>query len=230
MLVRAVVVACAVVALLAACSSDDDPPPTNPLADTSTPVATGTADATQPPTVTPTPQDPEPTVPPEQALEVFTGNAIELMAEWLGVPATDLAVAEAEALVWPDGCLGVEDPGVSCIQVLTPGFRVVLSDAFDGLHRVHAGPAGELRWAGEAVATGEVSAVQGAAVTIDAGSGEVTAIASPGTRYSGVDGPTRLDELEALAGELEGLRLAIGLDPSPTGGAIPVLAWLTVIE
>ena len=213
--------------LAAACESDDAPPPRNLLADTATPAATGTATATaaatRPSTLTPT-------APPAEALEVITGNAIELMAEWLGVPATDLSVAEAEALVWPSGCLGVAEPGVFCTQALVPGFRIVLRDAFDGLHRIHAGTQGAVRWAGEAVVSGTIVAVQGAAITIDAPGGQLVALASPGTRYTGVDGPTSLDDIEALAADLEGLRVTVAVDPSPTGAALRVLVWLALVE
>jgi hypothetical protein len=31
-----------------------------------------------------------------------------------------------EEVEWPDGCLGVQRPNVACIQVITPGFRIVL--------------------------------------------------------------------------------------------------------
>ena len=210
--------------LAAACESDDEPPPRNPLADTATPAAT------QPPTLTPTAPPDEPAPPSAEALEVVTGNAIELMAEWLGVPATDLSVAEAEALVWPSGCLGVAEPSVFCTQALVPGFRIVLRDAFDGLHRIHAGTRGAVRWAGEAIVSGTIVAVQGAAITIDAADGQLVALASPGTRYTGVDGPTSRDDLEALAADLEGLRVTVAVDPSPTGAALRVLAWLALVE
>ena len=220
--------------LAAACEGGDEPPPRNPLADTATPAATGAATAmaaaTQPPTLTPTASPEEPVPPPAEALEVATGSAIELMAEWLGVSATDLSVAEAEALVWPSGCLGVAEPGVLCTLALVPGFRIVLRDAFDGLHRVHASTQGAVRWAGEAVVSGTIAAVEGAAITIDAPDGQLVALASPGTRYSGVDGPTSRADLEALAADLEGLRVTVAVDPSPTGAALRVLAWLALVE
>ena len=220
----------AVALLAAACESGDGPPPRSPLDDAATGTATGTPAATQPPTRTATASPDDPGAPPDEALEVVTGNAIELMAEWLGVPATDLSVAEAEALVWPSGCLGVEAPGVLCTQALTPGFRVVLRDAFDGLHRVHAGTGGAIRWAGERVVSGAIVAVEGAAVTIDAPDGAIVALASPGTRFTGVDGPTSLDGLAALAADLEGRRVTVAVDPSPTGAALHVLAWLALAE
>ena len=146
------------------------------------------------------------------------------MAEWLGVPATDLSVVEAEALVWPDACLGIDQPGVACAEVLTPGFRVVLSDAFDGLHRVHADASGRLRWAGESVTSGTIVAVEGAAITLDLDGTEQRLIASPGTRYGSGGGELRLDDLA------EGQTVTVAFDPSPTGAAVPVLAWVVVVE
>ena len=56
--------------------------------------------------------------------------------------------------------------GVACATVLTPGFRIVLRDAFGGLHRVHASSDGVMRWAGEAVVIGKVVSVEGAAIVL----------------------------------------------------------------
>ena len=215
-------------ALLAlACDSEDGPPPRSPVADTETPAPTAdvpTATPTLPPTVTSTPQAGDPTPPPGQALELVTGNAIELMAEWLGVPVTDLSVVEAEALVWPDACLGIDQPGVACAEVLTPGFRVVLSDAFDGLHPLHADASGRVRWAGESVTSGTIVAVEGAAITLDLDGTEQRLVASPGTRYGSGGGELRLDDLTV------GQTVSVAFDLSPTGAAVPVLAWVVVVE
>jgi hypothetical protein len=32
-----------------------------------------------------------------------------------------------EAVEWPDSCLGIQDPDVMCMQVITPGYRVILN-------------------------------------------------------------------------------------------------------
>ena len=239
--------------LLAACASEDEPPPRSPLEDTATPA--GPAGSTATPTATPEPSAPAPpstaTASPdatetagapastpagteEQQLELTTGNAIELMAEWSGAPATDFSVEVAEAVAWPDACLGVAQPGVACATVLTPGFRVVLRDALGGQHRVHANSDGVMRWAGEAVVSGTVVAVEGAAIVLGDLEGDhaipgidlvfgdpLTARDAPGSSYIAVAGPSQL---------AEGARVAVGLDSDPGGGPNPLIAWLVVLE
>lgn len=37
------------------------------------------------------------------------------------------AVVIDERIDWPDSCLGVDTPGVLCLQVITPGFRFVVT-------------------------------------------------------------------------------------------------------
>ena len=232
MAARLTLLLAAVLLLAAACGSDDDPPPRNPLDDTASPdtatpaptasPTTPPATATATPAVTATPSGDGASAPDERALEVFTGNAIELMAEWLGVPFTDLSVDSAEALVWPNSCIGIDQPGVACTEILTPGFQVVLRDAFDGVHAIHGSTLGQARWRGEATASGTIAAVQGGSITIADEDGERVLLASPGTSIEGPEGPLGLDSIAT------GLRVAVGFDTSPTGSAIPVLAWLLV--
>jgi hypothetical protein len=106
--------------LAAACGSPgaSDLPTTEPTftlpAPTTTPI---------PPTSTPLP----PTgihipvnVPPAQHV------AIQTLAAALGISADQITVVSIEAVDWPDGCLGVRRMGVLCMQVIVPGFRIVL--------------------------------------------------------------------------------------------------------
>lgn len=44
----------------------------------------------------------------------------------IGVPAQDIEVSVIEATYW-DGCLGIETPGMACIQIAVPGYRIVLT-------------------------------------------------------------------------------------------------------
>ena len=249
MLVR---IACvlAAMALLGACSSEDEPPPRSPLAASPAPAgpAAPTASPTAAPTAAPTPAPTASAAPvatstgvagdegasAEQQLELVTGHAIEFMAEWLGAPATDLAVDLAEALVWPDACLGVVQPGVACAAALTPGFRIVLRDALGGTHRVHASNDGVMRWVGEAIVSGTVVAVEGASIVLSDIEGDhaipgvdlvvgdpATVRDAPGTSYIAVAGPGQL---------AEGVRVAVALDRDPGGGSLPLIAWLVVLE
>lgn len=48
------------------------------------------------------------------------------LARRLGVPEDEIVVKAVEAVEWSDGSLGCPRPGMSYIQVLTPGFRVIL--------------------------------------------------------------------------------------------------------
>lgn len=72
---------------------------------------------------------PEPTSAPESA--VAPGNpavvaAREALAKQLQIEPAAVQVISVEEVQWPDGCLGVRTLGVFCIQVIVPGYRVVL--------------------------------------------------------------------------------------------------------
>jgi hypothetical protein len=44
-------------------------------------------------------------------------------------PANSGAVVSSEYVEWPDSCLGMQTPGVMCLQVITPGYRMILRGA-----------------------------------------------------------------------------------------------------
>jgi hypothetical protein len=48
------------------------------------------------------------------------------LAQRLGVPEGEITVLSVEAVEWRDGSLGCPAPGMAYIQVITPGFRVIL--------------------------------------------------------------------------------------------------------
>jgi hypothetical protein len=52
--------------------------------------------------------------------------AIAALSESLGVAVDEINLISTEAMEWPDGCLGVEEEGLACTQVIMPGFRVIL--------------------------------------------------------------------------------------------------------
>ncbi len=54
--------------------------------------------------------------------------AITALSENLGLPADKITVVSTEVVEWPDGCLGVQEEGLVCTQVITPGFRVILEE------------------------------------------------------------------------------------------------------
>jgi hypothetical protein len=51
---------------------------------------------------------------------------INTLSENLGLAAENIKLVSTEAVEWPDGCLGVQEEGVMCTQVITPGFRIIL--------------------------------------------------------------------------------------------------------
>ena len=52
--------------------------------------------------------------------------ALTALSENLGVPVEEIKLVSTEAVEWPDGCLDVQEEGLVCTQVITPGFRVIL--------------------------------------------------------------------------------------------------------
>ncbi len=53
-------------------------------------------------------------------------DTIADLAERLEISADEITVIQARAVEWNDGSLGCPKPGMMYIQVITPGFRVVL--------------------------------------------------------------------------------------------------------
>lgn len=209
------VIAASVLTLATACGALEESPPRNPLgggptaaAVTATPLASPTA-----------------VVSPSNAaaaidLEAATGLAIEAMAEWLGIPVTQLAVFGAEAVTWPDACIGLVRPGVVCAEVETPGFRVTLLDAFDNPHSVHLDARGGAVWFGLESLRGVVSSVDARSgiVTVQVDGAAVALRGAPGTRWdTGLGGLARLFPGDEVFG---------AYDAAPDGEDPPVIAWL----
>lgn len=78
----------------------------------------------------------------------------QALAKKSGIALDQIKVVDVEPVEWPDGCLGVITRGVSCIQVITPGYRVML-EANGQIYEFHTdqlgntilqanGPSGEL--------------------------------------------------------------------------------------
>lgn len=51
----------------------------------------------------------------------------QMLAQQLQISADQIIVVSAEPVDWPDACLGVESADMMCAQVITPGYRIVLS-------------------------------------------------------------------------------------------------------
>ena len=52
--------------------------------------------------------------------------ALTALSENLGLPVEEIKLVSTEAVEWPDGCLGIQEEGLACTQVIIPGFRVIL--------------------------------------------------------------------------------------------------------
>ncbi|MCK9494967.1 MAG: hypothetical protein M0R75_05655 [Dehalococcoidia bacterium] len=213
-----VVLALLLVILGSACAASD-PPPTSPL-DETTPTVTQTP---PPPSVTP---DTSGTVTPgagstpasDAAAEAerITGEAITRLAEWMGIPETELRLTKIEGVEWPDACLGVQIPSVTCAKAVTPGYRVTLHHVAmpDVPYLVHVSKAGRYAWApSHGPAPRVVASVDPAAgtVTLERVEGEEDKM---GTLHRAVPG----SYLEAPLADLQpGQRVEIGTAPGPSG-------------
>jgi hypothetical protein len=51
----------------------------------------------------------------------------EQLAQELAVPVEQLEIVEVEQIEWPDACLGLAEAGEMCAQVITPGWRAIVS-------------------------------------------------------------------------------------------------------
>jgi hypothetical protein len=48
------------------------------------------------------------------------------LADRLQIDPDTIKLVSVEQEDWPDGCLGVQTPGVMCTMVITPGYLVIL--------------------------------------------------------------------------------------------------------
>ncbi len=48
------------------------------------------------------------------------------LAGMLGIPEAELVTVSVESIEWPDGCLGIYQPGQMCTQAIVPGFKILL--------------------------------------------------------------------------------------------------------
>jgi len=112
--------------LLAACGPQVTPVVTQPVP-TTVPTTQPTTVPTDVPTTIPVTQ-PEPTGTPIHVdLTPAQLAAMQALAQQLQIPVEQITLVSTEAVDWPDGCLGVVLPNVSCLQAITPGFRIIFS-------------------------------------------------------------------------------------------------------
>jgi hypothetical protein len=89
---------------------------------------------------------PAPTAGPGGAIGEVPGEkiaaAVADLAQRIGVDAAAITVVSAEAVEWSDGSLGCPQPGMAYLQVITPGYRLVLA-ANGQQYNYHAAVEGE---------------------------------------------------------------------------------------
>ncbi len=122
-------------AFTVACGQADAPPPATPTA-TDTPAIPPTPEIVEEATAVPQPTRTITRAPllldnvDEELAEAHQetirfGRA--LVAEGTGLEAGMLTVTALEVVEWPDGCLGMGQPGEACTEALVPGLRIQVS-------------------------------------------------------------------------------------------------------
>ncbi len=64
--------------------------------------------------------------PSDPVLQSLVEKARNDLAKRLSVAAADIEITGASRVDWPDASLGCPKPGVMYIQVVTPGFQIML--------------------------------------------------------------------------------------------------------
>jgi len=64
---------------------------------------------------------------PDPVVAEFIIGAKQDLASRLSISVESIVVVSSEAVDWPDGSLGCPQPGQDYVQVITPGYRIVLA-------------------------------------------------------------------------------------------------------
>lgn len=78
------------------------------------------------PTTYPAPADAAPVV-DQQTRDKAVETVRNMLASQLKIDASTINLVSLEAINWPDSCLEIAKQGEMCAQVVTPGFRMILS-------------------------------------------------------------------------------------------------------
>lgn len=57
----------------------------------------------------------------------FVLAAKTALSQKLGIPVDQISFVAAESVQWTDSCLGLGGPAESCLQAVTPGYKVILN-------------------------------------------------------------------------------------------------------
>lgn len=116
--------------------------------------------------------------------------ARQALAQQLGVPVENIRVVSAGQVDWPNGCLGIQKPGMMCTDVIVPGYQIILE--VDGKQyevrtdltgrQVAVAPTGSAGAAGQYPAAAQ-RARQQAAADLGLELGQVTIISAEATEW-----------------------------------------------
>jgi hypothetical protein len=85
--------------------------------------------------------------------------AVSALSTTLNLPPGQITVISAQAVDWPDGCLGIQKIGVMCTQAIVPGYRIIL-EANGAQYEVHTNKDGsQIAQAGRIKAAGTVTEI-----------------------------------------------------------------------
>jgi hypothetical protein len=84
-----------------------------------------------------------PMTPSAPWLQSLTEKAKEDLAKRLSITVTEIGVAEAAGVIWPDSSLGCPQKGMAYAEVLTPGYLILLEYA-NKKYEYHAGKGPEV--------------------------------------------------------------------------------------
>lgn len=144
-----------------------------------------------PPLLTPTPggsggtSSPVPTSPEAGDRESAIGAAIEALAQRMAVSATRISLVSAERVDWPNGCLGADLLGLACMQVITPGYRVLLRYDTGSTHEMRTGRGGASAWVAQLRIEATVQQPERASSALaltDASGKAISVLLAPGTQ------------------------------------------------
>ncbi len=69
-------------------------------------------------------------------------SAVRDLTNMLHLNADQIQVNSVEQVQWPNGCLGVQPPGMMCNQLVTPGYRIIL-EAVGNQYEYHSNQTGD---------------------------------------------------------------------------------------
>ena len=90
------------------------------------------------PQVLPTLGNTSPMTPYAPGMQSLIVNIKEDLVKRLSITMAEITVVEASEVIWPDSSLGCPQKGMAYLQVLTPGYLIVLEYA-NNQYEYHAG-------------------------------------------------------------------------------------------